>query len=477
MLQTYKFSSNYTNVTKLDSIRELGKAYKIYYNNLMPVTLSEFYKQEGKIPKFLPRIQGPEKFSERYKQTCGKQVRTNLNSWLENIKNRFREKITHSNLPENSKIILYTINKYGMWFKKDVKIKGVSVPPEFLKLSRKIFKHCRGNYPKLRNITLNLDEKVALIEKPTINTFDYWIKLSTLNKSHPIYLPIKSYDYYENKKGALKKQIQIIIHPDKIEYGFVKDVAFKPRDFIKDKIIGLDTGVVIPLSTSTGNQYGQGLYGRLKGLDVQITRLTQMRRKNGLYKNSPKVNHLYNRARSLLKNEIGRITNEFLKTERPEEIILENNKDILEGLEKFSPRMRRIIKNSGITRLRDTLIMKSARDGSSSSKVNQAYTSQECPMCHCVDSKNRTRQKNFKCIHCDFTRNADYVASINIRNRRSIPSISIYTPYKKVRGLLEEFYKKKDLGASFRIKEPFIVGPGLTNFSPIEEKVGMTEEG
>lgn len=105
--------------------------------------------------------------------------------------------------------------------------------------------------------------------------------------------------------------------------------------------------------------------------------------------------------------------------------------------------MRRIIKGSGITQLRDLLINKSEKNKVKSEKINQAYTSQECPKCHCIDSKNRQKQKVFKCVSCGFTRNADYVASVNIRNRRSITEIDIYTPYKLVREIVEAYYKVK----------------------------------
>ena len=53
--------------------------------------------------------------------------------------------------------------------------------------------------------------------------------------------------------------------------------------------------------------------------------------KNGFYENSPALNKLYKKVQNLLKNEVGRITNAFLRNEKPEEIILEENKKILEG--------------------------------------------------------------------------------------------------------------------------------------------------
>ena len=73
-------------------------------------------------------------------------------------------------------------------------------------------------------------------------------------------------------------------------------------------------------------------------------------------------------------------------------------------------------------------------------KINPAFTSQECPKCHTIDSKNRKDQAHFVCTKCGYKRNADYVGSVNIRNRRSISSINIYTPYKSVQGLIRAFY-------------------------------------
>jgi putative transposase len=304
---------------------------------------------------------------------------------------------------------------------------------------------------------MDLDAKVASVQKSR-NSFDYWIKLATLDKGHPILLPLKSYDYFENKKGPLKKLVQVIIKSGQIEYGLIKDVEFKTKPFIEGMVIGIDTGLVVPLSTSSGHQYGLGLYGRLKAIDLQIVNLTKMRMKNGYYRKSARLDSLYNKARSLIKNEIGRISNRFLENEKPEEVVLENNKNITQELKSFSGRMRRIIKNTGLTGLRDRLIEKSKQIGTKSFLINQAYTSQECPVCHEIDKRNRKSQKDFKCIKCGYSRNADYVGAVNIRNRRSIPSINIYTPFRRVRGLLEDYYSSKGNPSG---GVPVVV-PGLT---------------
>jgi len=96
--------------------------------------------------------------------------------------------------------------------------------------------------------------------------------------------------------------------------------------------------------------------------------------------------------------------------------------------------------NSGLSKVTKRLEEKAVVLGKKIEKQNPAYTSVECPKCHHVNKRNRKSQAHFKCLKCGYKRNADYVGSLNIRARRSIPTISVYTPYRKVPGLLEEFY-------------------------------------
>ena len=46
--------------------------------------------------------------------------------------------------------------------------------------------------------------------------------------------------------------------------------------------------------------------------------------------------------------------------------------------------------------------------------VPPQYTSQTCPRCHHVDSKNRRTQSQFACVKCDYKNNADIVGAMNI---------------------------------------------------------------
>jgi putative transposase len=441
---TYKFTSKHTNAGKLESIRRLAKMYQSYYNILASKSLHDFYKN-GSLPKYLSVLDdfANKNFSEGYKQTCGSQVKSNIDSLRSNIKNRITLAIINSSLSDDTKIILHYINKYRLWFHKSVKIRGTEVPQELMKLSRRLFKQYKGRIPKLRNIIMRLDAKVIKIEKSN-NSFDYWIKLTTLDKGHPIHLPIESYHYFENAKGILKKHVQIIVK-DTVEYCFVKESEDKElkAESDNDKIVGIDLGMVNLLASSSGNQYGQNLHNKLKRYDEIITRVTKRRQKNGLKNNSAKVDRLYSKVKNLIKNEVGRVLNRFLDREKPDIVVMEDLTGVTQHTtsnKKLSKKMRRMLNNCGMSKIPKRMEIKQKRLGFRLEAVNRAYTSQECPVCHNIDKENRKDQAHFECTQCGYKRNADYVASVNIRNRRSIPAIGIHAPYRSVRGLVERHY-------------------------------------
>jgi putative transposase len=71
--------------------------------------------------------------------------------------------------------------------------RGLTIEPEDMKLSRKVFKHILSKHrkPSFQHINMNLDNKVAVItEKKTdkAKAFDYWLRLSTFEKGKPVYM-------------------------------------------------------------------------------------------------------------------------------------------------------------------------------------------------------------------------------------------------------------------------------------------------
>jgi hypothetical protein len=68
-------------------------------------------------------------------------------------------------------------------------------------------------------------------------------------------------------------------------------------------------------------------------------------------------------------------------------------------------------------------------------QVNPAYTSQMCPHCGFVNGKNRNGDR-FKCLNCGLEQDADRVAAMNLKARRTGPDITLWTPKERVKIIL-----------------------------------------
>jgi len=70
--------------------------------------------------------------------------------------------------------------------------------------------------------------------------------------------------------------------------------------------------------------------------------------------------------------------------------------------------------------LREFVTYKAAIAGVPLVFIDPAYTSKECPICHCVSKSNRPTRDDFRCICCGFSGLADNVAALNIRARVAV---------------------------------------------------------
>jgi len=444
-MRTYKTTGKHINTGKSEAIFELAKQYKKYYNVLCKRTLYDYYKNT-KIDKY-PESLDVSLLSERYKQCCRNQVVSTLKSLISNVQIKFSETVNNSSLTKEEKIMLLYINKYKNWHKKEILMKGNSMPEYILKLARLIFKNVIGRIPRM-----SLDNKVAELTLNDNNqtSFDYWIKLSTLEKGKPIYLPTNSYEYLNSKQGKFKNIVQVIVKNNKIEFGLVKEFEVensKNQEF--EKILGLDLGICNLISTSTGNHYGKIIYKLLKKYNKILEKLLNNRTKQDIKNKKDKsVQRIYQKIHSLLKNEVGRCLNRMLDNEKPSKVIMENLTGISQKTKqnnKLNKSLRKILNNCGLTKCKDRLKQKCEERNIELEFVNPAYTSQTCSVCGFVHKTNRKSQSEFVCKACGHTENADINAAKNILFRSSIKEIGLYTSFNNVKNILDVFYQNNNL--------------------------------
>ena len=86
--------------------------------------------------------------------------------------------------------------------------------------------------------------------------------------------------------------------------------------------------------------------------------------------------------------------------------------------------------------LADDILKYSKVQGIQVTLVNPAFTSQQCPICGHISKENRKTQEKFCCVNCGHTDNADFNASINIRDRIYNKEVKLNTPFWRVKEIL-----------------------------------------
>lgn len=79
----------------------------------------------------------------------------------------------------------------------------------------------------------------------------------------------------------------------------------------------------------------------------------------------------------------------------------------------------RKVKFLGLSSLKNEVEHIARNYGMALSTVQASYTSKMCPICGCIEDESRPDQETFHCVECGYHSNADFNASINIKNRVS----------------------------------------------------------
>lgn len=296
------------------------------------------------------------------------------------------------------------------------------VPVDILFFMRKLIKRARKRirFPQLKRVkTLKLDEKVAVLEvSKNASHFDYFLKLSTLQKGKPIYLPLKRNPYLDNclKKGERLPFVQVRLTDKTCTISAI--VGYDKASLRSStESIGLDFGMVAMFTTSDGERHGLSSFAKLKIWDEELLKLTKELQKQSVkLSTNERYNQLQQRIKSYFKNEICRILNKLAK-KNVGIFVVEKLDFRAAGLSK---QMNRLIGRTYRSVVKAKLARLEEQYGIQIIAVNPAYASQECSRCHHVSKNNRKSQKDFVCQHCHFSCNADVNAGRVINQRRSL---------------------------------------------------------
>ena len=210
-------------------------------------------------------------------------------------------------------------------------------------------------------------------------------------------------------------QIRVILsYEDEREYTEVND---------NDEVIGIDVNSKHNLfQCSNGNtiDYDRKL---VEILSKELLKIDECKKRNKEYevgkRKNHKIKHLERELHSKIREEIAELCKIF-NSKGIKHIAFEN----LTGFEEKcfckdenNLNYNRRVRLLKLSSLKDEFEHIARKYGIAVSLVHSCYTSQTCPICGCIDSENRKTQEEFECIECGYKQNADFNASVNIKER------------------------------------------------------------
>jgi putative transposase len=414
-------------------------------------------------PKLLETI-----LSERYKRSANNQACETLSSWAALVEISVREIVKNlSHLSFERKNRLLYVNASQHWYHteqdgtylvpgsvldeatgKHQKVAGTFdvVSVEDMKLLRCIVKHVRKHLVRLPNLskvrTMKLDGPVCQWEPPkTAESFDYWIRFSTLTKGKPILLPVRSTFHEQERCGVWTNATQITVpKTGPVVIRMIKDATPEYRPIPTGGVVGLDWGMKTLFATSEGDLMGRSFYTWLLNIDSELTTLTASLQRQGIKpNNSHRYRAMQSRIRAYAKNEINRTLNRIVDLYDPSVLVVEELDFRHGGLSRC---LNRVISRTGRAQVKRKLQDLAQDRGLEVTIVPAPYSSQECVGCGFVDDRNRVKE-DFRCKFCGRKGHADIEAARTVKSRRTLPSARLQYGRSRILHNIDERFTQK----------------------------------
>ena len=416
--------------SRFSSVRSLVKITKFYdtRNNLMKENLRNLTK----IPA-------------RYWKLALANVLSNSKTLLENIRLKIRKASKNNvNLNEEDRHYINTVIKNVNHLKDVLMLRKQDnylyekFKVNFKRLNsliRRYYRKYKGKVPySVKNNFLILDSDLYKYNKGKI-------KISTLIKGKRLTIELKDKREFRGNL-ILKWDERLAI------YGTVKtSVEYKA---IPENPVAIDKGYNILITTDNENKYGteykfinaeliekqnkknsqrQRIFNHLKKLEEKgkLEKIDKIKKYN---LGNKKQNRLSNRIKERSKSYINRELKKFFENEKPSEIIKEDLTWEKIGSKKKGKGFRAKISRWEKGYLDNQIEWKALQKNIKTTNVNPAYTSQ---ICHSCGNFGKRNGDIFECEHCNTKYDADVNAANNIKLRKDIKKITLYTSAANVK--------------------------------------------
>jgi hypothetical protein len=296
--------------------------------------------------------------------------------------------------------------------------------------------------PTLRQTCIQANANVVMLQASEDSTFDYWLKISTLEKHHPIQVPVKLATYHREVLNG--KTINSSVQLNKRDDGWWLTLSYDEVVTVQAApdvpVIGIDVGIANFLTTSDGKRYGTfngKLRERQKRDREKRRRKAKLRaclEKKGVKKLPSTTSRSSQRLIQHVRQSINRAVNECFTEHSDAQFAYEHLS--VATMKHKARAMNASMRASNLAHIPHQIEWNALKRGVLATKVKSAYSSQECSVCHSVDRKNRPDQHTFCCRVCGQRMHADENAARNLAARLHDGELRACKDRKEIKDLL-----------------------------------------
>lgn len=229
----------------------------------------------------------------------------------------------------------------------------------------------------------------------------------------------KSNPDYEYTLTFNEKECQVNIHISKDGDRYIPDAG--------NNVVGIDVNCkhnLFSLSDGTTFDYDRKLVNDFCKLSLEIDKLKHDKNYVVGKRKQRKLDALKNKMIKSEQQIIAEMCKE-LRTQGINHIVMEDldnsfGKSHVKDTENENVNYNRKVKFIGLSSLKQKVEHIARKYDIAVSTVQASYTSKMCPVCGCIEDENRPNQETFECVECGHKGNADFNASVNIRNRVTV---------------------------------------------------------
>lgn len=199
-----------------------------------------------------------------------------------------------------------------------------------------------------------------------------------------------------------------------------------PEEIDPEGVLGIDLGIVNLATDSDGETFSGSQINNVRHRHRRLRKKLQKKQTRAAKRRLKKLSGKEARFAKDVNHTISkRIVEKAQRTKRA--IALEELKGIRDRVRARKPQ-RATLHSWSFYQLGNFIGYKAQRAGVPIVLVDPRNTSRTCPVCGCVDKRNRSTQANFSCVQCGFSGLADYIASVNIGRRAAVNRPNVSTP-------------------------------------------------